>query len=121
MALVGRELLQQFCRLLVGRHSNQQQAFENPPFFAHIILKYRALPQFSEPTLMLEQGYAVDPRRPYRVRILRPSLRGETSIRVINFRLKEPQRFLGASDDRAVRPAFDGLGGAVDEAPVVDR
>ena len=106
MALVGRELLQQFCRLLVGRHSNQQQAFENPPFFAHIILKYRALPQFSEPTLMLEQGYAVDPRRPYRVRILRPSLRGETSIRVINFRLKEPQRFLGASDDRAVRDAI---------------
>ena len=82
---------------------NQQQAFENPPFFAHIILKYRALPQFDQPTLLLEQGYAVDPSQPYRVRILRPTVQGETSIRVINFRLHELQRFQGASDDRMIR------------------
>ena len=107
MPQVGSELLQQFCSLLTGRHSNQQQAFENPPFFAHIILKYRALPHFSTPTLLLEQGYAVDPNQPYRVRILRPTLHGETtSIRVINFRLKEPQRFQGASEDRAIRNAI---------------
>ena len=106
MPKAGRERLELFCRLLVGRHSNQQQAFDNPPFFAHIVLKYRALPQFSEPTLLLEQGYAVDPNNPYRVRILRPTQNGETSIRVINFRLQEPQRFQGASDDRSVR---DGI------------
>ena len=103
MAQAGQERLQRFCGLLAGRHSNQQQAFENPPFFAHIILKYRALPQFDQPTLLLEQGYAVDPSQPYRVRILRPTLQGETSIRVINFRLHELQRFQGASDDRMIR------------------
>ena len=103
MAQAGQERLQRFCGLLAGRHSNQQQAFDNPPFFAHIILKYRALPQFDQPTLLLEQGYAVDPSQPYRVRILRPTLQGETSIRVINFRLHELQRFQGASDDRMIR------------------
>ena len=55
----GTALLRQFCSLLTGKHSNQQQAFDNPPFFAHIILNYRALPQFSAPTMLLEQGYAI--------------------------------------------------------------
>ena len=103
MPQVGSELLQLFCSLLTGRHSNQQQAFENPPFFAHIILKYRALPNFSTPTLLLEQGYAVDPNQPYRVRILQPSLRGDTAIRVVNHSLLNPQSFQGASESRAVR------------------
>ena len=103
MPQVGSELLQQFCSLLTGRHSNQQQAFENPPFFAHIILKYRALAHFSTPTLLLEQGYAVDPTQPYRVRILQPSLRGDTAIRVVNHSLLDPQRFQGACESRAIR------------------
>ena len=96
-------LLNQFCSLLTGRHSNQQQAFDNPPFFAHIILKYRALPQFSTPTLLLEQGYAVHPDEPYRVRVLQASATGSDAIRVTNHTLLEPLRFKGASQCQSTR------------------
>lgn len=96
-------MLNEFCSLLTGRHSNQHQAFENPPFFAHIILEYRALPQFSKPTLLLEQGYAVNPDSPYRVRVLQAGTNGSDAIRVTNHKLIEPQRFKGASQCRSTR------------------
>ena len=99
----GTALLRQFCSLLTGKHSNQQQAFDNPPFFAHIILNYRALPQFSSPTLLLEQGYAVDPDTPYRVRVLQAAVCGTGAIRVTNHKLIEPQRFKKASQQRSTR------------------
>ena len=99
----GTALLLQFCSLLTGRHSNQQQAFDNPPFFAHIILKYRALPQFPTPTLLLEQGYAVDPEAPYRVRVLQANITRSDAIRVSNYKLIEPLRFKGASQIRSTR------------------
>ena len=35
--------------------SNQQQAFENPPLFAHILVKLRPLPQLARGSLLLEQ------------------------------------------------------------------
>ena len=96
-------LLSQFCSLLTGRHSNQQQAFDNPPLFAHIVLKYRALPQFSTPTLLLEQSYAVSPEKPYRVRVLQVRCCEEAKIRVTNHTLRDPSAFLGAADCLALR------------------
>lgn len=99
----GTRVLHQFCGLLTGKHSNQQQAFDNPPLFAHIILKYRVLPQFPIPTLLLEQGYAVNPDEPYRVRVLQISINDDKFIRVINHKLHNQSRFKGASEHRLTR------------------
>ena len=37
--------LTRLVRMLSAGFSNQHQAFENPPLFAHILVKFRPLPQ----------------------------------------------------------------------------
>ena len=37
--------VRRFLNLLCGEYSNQQQAFDNPPLYAHIFLRYRPLIQ----------------------------------------------------------------------------
>ena len=51
--------------------SNQAQAFDNPPLYAHILVKFRPLPQLAPGSLLLEQTYAITPGAPYRIRVLR--------------------------------------------------
>jgi CpeT/CpcT family (DUF1001) len=85
-------------RLLCGSFSNQTQAFENPPLFAHILVTYRPLPQLQVGSLLLEQSYAIDPRTPYRIRVLRPVLRDD-QILIQNFALEDETRFWGATQD----------------------
>ena len=62
-----RRFVQQIC----GEYSNQEQAFENPPFFAHIFLRYTPLLHLQPGSILLEQTYAVDPSHPYRLRVIR--------------------------------------------------
>ena len=60
-------------RLMAGDFSNQQQAFENPPMFAHIRVCMRPLPAdfFDEGRgVFLEQAYDFMLNQPYRVRVL---------------------------------------------------
>ncbi|MBM5816830.1 MAG: chorismate-binding protein [Cyanobacteria bacterium K_Offshore_surface_m2_239] len=85
-------------RLLCGSFSNQTQAFENPPLFAHILVTYRPLPQLQVGSLLLEQSYAIDPGTPYRIRVLRPVLRDD-QILIQNFALRDETRFWGATQD----------------------
>ena len=35
--------VRRFLSLLCGEYSNQKQAFENPPLYSHIFLRYRPL------------------------------------------------------------------------------
>jgi hypothetical protein len=94
-------LLRQLC----GSFSNQTQAFENPPLFAHILVTYRPLPQLQIGSLLLEQAYAIDPKTPYRIRVLRPDLvDGQLVIR--NLALREEKRFWGATTDAALRASI---------------
>ena len=58
-------------RMLSAGFSNQHQAFENPPLYAHILVKFRPLPQLEPGSLLLEQSYAINPAAPYRIRVLR--------------------------------------------------
>ncbi len=78
--------------------SNQQQAFENPPLFAHILVKLRPLPQLAPGSLLLEQCYSFDPGRPYRIRVLRVEQRSDSLV-IINQALNEGERFWGAVED----------------------
>ena len=50
-----------FLQNLCGEYSNQQQAFDNPPLFAHIFLRYKPIEHLQPGSILLEQTYAVDP------------------------------------------------------------
>ena len=94
--------LARLLRLLSAGFSNQHQAFENPPLYAHILVTFRPLPQLEPGSLLLEQSYAINPAAPYRIRVLRAEQQGEGLI-IHNQALHDDQRFWGAVDDASKR------------------
>ena len=88
--------------LLSGGFSNQQQAFDNPPLYAHILVKFRPLPQLKPGSLLLDQSYAINPAAPYRLRVLQAE-QGQDGLVIHNHALLDEQRFWGAIDDGARR------------------
>lgn len=78
--------------------SNQAQAFENPPFFAHIRVCMRPLPQelLSGVSFFVEQAYDYMLNNPYRVRVLKLVNVGD-SIAIENYIVKQEEKFYGAS------------------------
>ena len=87
---------------LAGDHSNWEQAIDNPPFFAHIRVGIRALPNPISDNgvwLFLEQAYDFELDHPYRTAILHLVYRRDR-IEMDNYRLKNPEAFFGASRDR---------------------
>ena len=85
--------------MLSGSFSNQQQAFDNPPLYAHILVRFRLAPQLAPGSLLLEQAYAIAPNEPYRIRVLRPWICPERGLVILNFNIKDGQRFGGAVED----------------------
>jgi hypothetical protein len=98
--------LARLIRMLSGGFSNQTQAFDNPPLYAHILVKFRPLPQLAPGSLLLEQTYAITPGVPYRIRVLRAERRDDELI-IHNQALHEEQRFWGAVDDEERRHRID--------------
>ena len=94
--------LARLLRQLSASFSNQQRAFETPPLYAHILVKFRPLPQLSPGSLLLEQSYAINPAAPYRIRVLRVEQRDDALL-IHNQALEEEQRFWGAVDDAGKR------------------
>lgn len=87
-------------RWMAADFSNQEQAFENPPFFAHIRVCMRPLPLelLSGVSLFLEQAYDYALSQPYRIRVLKLVPQGDR-IEIENYVLKEEAPFYGASRD----------------------
>ena len=81
--------------------SNQAQAIENPPFFAHIRVCMRPLPSGFLPgsCLYLEQAYDFMLNQPYRVRVLH-FLPQDDHILLENYSFKEQAAVLGAARDK---------------------
>ncbi|WP_216905000.1 chromophore lyase CpcT/CpeT [Synechococcus sp. CCY 9618] len=94
--------LARLIRLLSAGFSNQTQAFDNPPLYAHILVKFRPLPQLAPGSLLLEQTYAITPGEPYRIRVLRVEQRDGQLI-IHNQALHGEQRFWGAVEDEQRR------------------
>ncbi len=94
--------LARLLQLLSGGFSNQTQAFDNPPIYAHILVKFRPLPHLAPGSLLLEQSYAISPGTPYRIRVLRAERRDGDLI-IHNQALHEEQRFWGATEDEGRR------------------
>jgi CpeT/CpcT family (DUF1001) len=89
-------------RWMAADFSNQPQAIENPPFFAHIQVCMRPLPKGFQSgiSLYLEQAYYYQLHLPYRVRVLHFIAR-ENDVLLENYRVKDEEKFLGAARDRA--------------------
>ena len=87
-------------RLMAADFSNQEQAFENPPFYAHIRVCIRPLPLelFSGVSLFLEQAYDFMLSQPYRMRVMK-LIQAENHIAIEHYTVKEEQKFYGASRD----------------------
>jgi hypothetical protein len=93
--------IQTLARLLAADFSNQEQAFTNPPFFAHIRVCMRPLPPsfLGEVSFFLEQAYDFMLNSPYRLRVFSLHLVND-SIKLKNYKLKDEESFYGAARDR---------------------
>ena len=78
--------------------SNQAQAYANPPFFAHIRVCMRPLPEdlLGGTSLFLEQAYDFMLNQPYRLRVIKLQLAGDR-IELENYKVKDQEKFFGAS------------------------
>jgi CpeT/CpcT family (DUF1001) len=87
-------------RWMAGDFSNQAQAFENPPFFAHIRVCMRPLPLefLGTASLFLEQAYDFMLNDPYRLRVLKFTSQNDW-IQLENYVVKEETQFYGAARD----------------------
>lgn len=88
-------------KLMAGDFSNQQQAFENPPMYAHIRVCMRPLPKdfFAEGRgVFLEQAYDFMLDQPYRVRILQ-FIAQDNQIFLKNCKVADQDNWTGASRD----------------------
>ena len=85
-------------RWMAADFSNQQQAFDNPPMYAHIRVCMRPLPPslLGSPSLFLEQAYDYMLNRPYRLRVLK-LVEVDGSLKIENYKVKEEEAFYGAS------------------------
>ncbi|MDB9511778.1 chromophore lyase CpcT/CpeT [Kamptonema animale CS-326] len=87
-------------RWMASDFSNQPQAFENPPFFAHIRVCMRPLPVelLGGISLYLEQAYDYQLNQPYRVRVLKlvPAV---NCIEIENYAIENEEQFYGSSRD----------------------
>ncbi|NEP83529.1 MAG: chorismate-binding protein [Okeania sp. SIO3C4] len=94
-------------RWLAADFSNQQQAFENPPLFAHIRVCMRPLPYelLNGLSLYLEQAYDITLNQPYRVRILK-LVPAADHIDIENYAIDREEAFYGASRDPQRLQAF---------------
>ena len=77
-------------RWMAADFSNQEQAFENPPFFAHIRVCMRPLPLefLPEVSFFVEQAYDYMLNTPYRVRVLK-LIKAENRIEIENYTVKQ--------------------------------
>ncbi len=87
-------------RWMASDFSNQAQAFENPPFFAHIRVCMRPLPVelLGGVSLYLEQAYDIELNSPYRVRVLKLVPIADR-IDIENYAIANEEQFYGASRD----------------------
>jgi hypothetical protein len=87
-------------RWMAADFSNQEQAFANPPFFAHIRVCMRPLPVevLSGTSFFVEQAYDFMLNDPYRVRALKLVVK-DGRIEIENYLVRDEQQFYGASRD----------------------
>ncbi|MDB9496554.1 chromophore lyase CpcT/CpeT [Spirulina major CS-329] len=96
-------------RWMAADFSNQEQAYENPPFFAHIRVCMRKAPAtgLDGISLLVEQAYDYMLNSPYRLRVLNLKTVGD-HIEIENFLVKDEKDFWGASREPERLAALTG-------------
>jgi CpeT/CpcT family (DUF1001) len=99
MTLTPSSNVMQLARWMAADFSNQAQAFENPPFFAHIRVAMRPLPidLLNGVSLLLEQAYDIALNEPYRMRVLKLVDRDNELIEIENYLVTDESEFYGAA------------------------
>lgn len=94
--------IKSLARWMAADFSNQEQAFENPPLYAHIRVCMRPLPSelLGGVSLFLEQAYDIMLGEPYRLRVLKFVEAGDR-IELENYKVTDQEQFYGAARDRA--------------------
>jgi len=95
---------------MAGDFSNWEQAIANPPFFAHIRVCIRPIPQLITANgiwLYLEQAYDYMLNNPYRSAVLHlieskieagmEANKAQFPIAIVNYKLKDPNVYFGAA------------------------
>ncbi|HEY9893218.1 MAG TPA: chromophore lyase CpcT/CpeT [Candidatus Sericytochromatia bacterium] len=87
-------------RWMAADFSNQQQAFDNPPLFAHIRVCMRPLPTslLGGISFLVEQAYDYMVNSPYRLRVLKLITVGDR-LEIENYTVNDEKQFYGASRD----------------------
>jgi len=87
-------------RWMAADFSNQQQAFDNPPLYAHIRVCMRPLPYhlLDGVALYLEQAYDFSLQQPYRARVLK-LIEKDSRIEIENYTIKDAESLYGAARD----------------------
>ena len=85
-------------RWMASDFSNQAQAIENPPFFAHIRVCMRPLPWdlMGGVSVYLEQAYDFALDRPYRTRVLK-LITVDDHIEIENYAIADAEQLYGAA------------------------
>ncbi|MCS6815181.1 MAG: chromophore lyase CpcT/CpeT [Cyanobacteria bacterium] len=87
-------------RWMAADFSNQAQAFDNPPLFAHIRVCMRPLPVqlLSGISFIVEQAYDFMLNNPYRIRVLK-LVETNGRLEIENYMIHGEEAFYGASRD----------------------
>ncbi|MEC4984666.1 MAG: chromophore lyase CpcT/CpeT [Oscillatoria sp. PMC 1068.18] len=87
-------------QLMAADFSNQEQAFENPPLFAHIRVCMRPLPLelLDGISMMVEQAYDYMLNSPYRLRVIK-LVESDRGIEIENYLVNDEKNFHGATRD----------------------
>lgn len=98
--MTNSQNIKALAQLMAADFSNQQQAWDNPPFFAHIRVCMRPLPLslLGEVSFFLEQAYDFLLTQPYRLRVFTIES-VENHLELVHYKLKEEEKFYGASRD----------------------
>lgn len=88
-------------RWMAADFTNQQQAFDNPPLYAHIRVCMRPLPYelLEGMSFYLEQAYSFMLKQPYRARVLK-LLQVNDHLEIENYLIQDETAYYGAARDR---------------------
>lgn len=96
------DLVRDLAQALAGHYNNKQQAIDNPVWFANIHVYQCPLPWsvFEGYGFYIEQVYDLDLSKPYRQAVIKLTpTPDDFSIRIENYAIQNPERFVGAGRD----------------------
>ncbi len=92
------QIVRDLAQALAGHYNNKQQAIDNPVWFANIHVYQCPLPWsvLGGYGFYIEQVYDLDLSKPYRQAVIQLTPGEAASVRIENYAIQNPERFIGA-------------------------